>query len=334
MSKCTFCGEDLSHTHYCNDTRCHCVKYTCLGTFTIPTLNAVEFNNNQITNINPQKTAEELTAALRYYIYHKALAWNKQDKDANLTHEEITQVLKKCYIPKIPKRKELIIEYIGDNTGIGFGIDINEYVQEKHALKLKAFSGCINDADLFMLAESLYNNQYLSLNLKQMKIFNHGLYLTELGWQVYEQIKSSKTNNKQAFMAMSFGSEKDGSDKTQRNFFEETLKPAIAATGFSISRVDDNFRAGLIDNTLLDDISSARFMVADLTHGNQGVYWEAGYAEALEIPVIYICQKDAKPHFDVRNRNTIIFSDNKDLKNKLQKAIESCFPDASLIEQE
>ena len=51
--------------------------------------------------------------------------------------------------------------------------------------------------------------------------------------------------------------------------------------------------------------------LADLTHGNKGAYWEAGFAEGLGRPVIYTCRKqewDAnKSHFDTNHLNTSIW---------------------------
>ena len=44
-----------------------------------------------------------------------------------------------------------------------------------------------------------------------------------------------------------------------------------------------------------DLIRDAKFVIADLTHDNNGAYWEAGYAEGLGKPVIYICEKETSP---------------------------------------
>jgi len=48
-------------------------------------------------------------------------------------------------------------------------------------------------------------------------------------------------------------------------------------------------------------IRTARFVIADLTHDNNGAYFEAGFAEGLGLPVIYTCEAgkfDAKKtHF-------------------------------------
>ena len=50
--------------------------------------------------------------------------------------------------------------------------------------------------------------------------------------------------------------------------------------------------AGVIDNIMRMRIKEARFVIADLTHDNNGAYWEAGYAEGLGKPVIYICEAE------------------------------------------
>ncbi len=46
-------------------------------------------------------------------------------------------------------------------------------------------------------------------------------------------------------------------------------------------------------------------MVAELSHHNNGVYWEAGFARGLGKPVIYMFNKtvgkSGRLHFDVRS---------------------------------
>ena len=58
-------------------------------------------------------------------------------------------------------------------------------------------------------------------------------------------------------------------------------------------------------------IRDAKFVIADLTHDNNGAYWEAGYAEGLGKPVVYICEKtkfedkNNGTHFDVNHCTTL-----------------------------
>src|SRR3546814_14354246 len=59
-------------------------------------------------------------------------------------------------------------------------------------------------------------------------------------------------------------------------------------------------------------IRDAAFVIVDLTHDNSGAYWEAGYAEGLGKPVIYICEKakfgKAKTHFDTNHCTTVVWT--------------------------
>ena len=84
-------------------------------------------------------------------------------------------------------------------------------------------------------------------------------------------------------------------------FFRKT----VVAAGFDLIRLDDVLEAGLIDNQLRAQIRQSKFILADLTQGNNGAYWEAGYAEGLGKPVIYLCKKsyweEFKTHFDTNH---------------------------------
>ncbi len=58
-----------------------------------------------------------------------------------------------------------------------------------------------------------------------------------------------------------------------------------------------------------------------------GVYYEAGYAHALDIPVIYTVRQDRKDtvHFDVNHLNRIEWKDVPDLRKQLQELIVEVF---------
>ncbi len=57
-------------------------------------------------------------------------------------------------------------------------------------------------------------------------------------------------------------------------------------------------------------------MIAELSHDNSGAYWEAGYAEGLGKPVIYICEQkkfDEKgTHFDTNHCTTVFWDRDND----------------------
>ena len=97
------------------------------------------------------------------------------------------------------------------------------------------------------------------------------------------------------------------------NVFVEFFKPAAKRAGFDLRKLDEEPRAGLIDDRMRLEIRTSRFLVADLSHRNPGAYWEAGYAEGLGRPVIYTCSKEVfndpskRPHFDTNHHLTIVW---------------------------
>lgn len=95
-----------------------------------------------------------------------------------------------------------------------------------------------------------------------------GLQLTIDGWDRYERLRRTVVQSRTAFMAMKFG------DAELNRVVSECFGPAVARTGFTLRRLTDEQPAGLIDNQLRAAILGARFLISDLTHGNQGAYWE------------------------------------------------------------
>lgn len=129
--------------------------------------------------------------------------------------------------------------------------------------------------------------------------------LTMAGWQKYEELKRVRSESRTAFMAMRFG-------QSQLDQIVETVfKPAVLHTGFELKKLTDEQPAGLIDHQIRAALLSARFVIADLTHGSHGAYWEAGFAEGLDLPVFYTCEKSAweqtETHFDTNHMLTIIW---------------------------
>jgi hypothetical protein len=65
--------------------------------------------------------------------------------------------------------------------------------------------------------------------------------------------------------------------------------------------------SGLIDDQLRVAQQTSRFVIADLTHANNGAYWEAGFAEGLGRPVIYTCRQTEWDELDERGRRKVHF---------------------------
>ena len=121
----------------------------------------------------------------------------------------------------------------------------------------------------------------------------------------------SYVSGEYGFIAMQFN------DPTLDPFVEEVIKPTVkAGTGYDLVHMRDVGRAGVIDNIMRTQIKQAEFVIADLTHDNSGAYWEAGYAEGLGKPVVYICEQEKfeerKTHFDTNHCTTVMWSKSED----------------------
>lgn len=138
----------------------------------------------------------------------------------------------------------------------------------------------------------------------------------------YRQIAEQENHvaTTQAFVAMWFHDETD-------NAFEHGIKPAIEAAGYAPLRIDHKPDLNKIDDEIIAEIRRSRFLVADFTQGEEGarggVYFEAGFAEGLGIPVIYTCRNDmvGKLHFDTRQYAHIVWETPKELHDGLLNRI-------------
>ena len=98
---------------------------------------------------------------------------------------------------------------------------------------------------------------------------------------------------------------------------------AIEETGNEAYYVDLDAHNGNISDKIVEEIRNCKFLVADFTCQNTGVYYEAGYAKGIGKTVIYTCRKDdfTNVHFDIKQIQFVVWTDAEDLKNKLQEQI-------------
>jgi hypothetical protein len=148
------------------------------------------------------------------------------------------------------------------------------------------------------------------------------------GFRRLEQLRSVNPESAQAFVAMWFSDEMELA-------FVDGIKPAILDTGYEVQRIDFKEHSNKIDDEIISEIKRSRFLVADFTCGvvrstdhnvtivRGGVYYEAGFAQGLGIPVIWTVRKDqiADVHFDTRQYNHIIWSTADELREKLYNRI-------------
>ncbi|MCK4624176.1 MAG: nucleoside 2-deoxyribosyltransferase [Phycisphaerae bacterium] len=145
-----------------------------------------------------------------------------------------------------------------------------------------------------------------------------GIRIKPKGWEKIDEWKQEEktVETNQAFVAMWFDPDMD-------KFYEDGIKPGIVDAGFDCTRIDTREHNNKICDEIIAEIRKSRFMVADFTGQRGGVYFEAGFAMGLGIPVIWTVHKDQidQVHFDTRQYNHIVYESAEDLKRKLYNRI-------------
>ena len=135
---------------------------------------------------------------------------------------------------------------------------------------------------------------------------------------VYARIDVLQKNTafgRNVLVAMRFG------DETLQ--LREAIRKGITDSGYIAIFIDEVQHNDFITPELLKHIRDSKFVVVDLTHQNNGAYFEEGYAMGLGKPVIQLCQKDTKLHFDIAQKNTIMWDVESDIPKKLTNRIKA-----------
>ena len=204
-----------------------------------------------------------------------------------------------------------LIRYIGDQ--------VSELGKPISSLpKISKEIGASSEEFLAQLVEELCEDGIIRMKKKDIHDSSvtpfANVNLTLKGWKQYEAEKRGAFAGNYGFIAMQFGDDGEGLE----SFVREVVKPAVKEDiGCNLVDMRDVPKAGIIDNIMRVRIRDAKFVIADLTHGNNGAYWESGYAEGLGKPVIYICEKekfegDDGTHFDTNHCTTVFWSKSRD----------------------
>lgn len=154
--------------------------------------------------------------------------------------------------------------------------------------------------------------------------------LTVSGHAHLEELERHGADSSQAFVAMWF-------DDTMKNAQEKGIKRGIADAGYKPMLINEKPHINKIDDEIIAEIRRSHFVVADFTHGGDivrgSVYYEAGFAHGLGIPVIFTCRKDVleKLHFDIRQYNYLVWETPETLRGDLAHRISAVIGDGPLL---
>jgi len=223
------------------------------------------------------------------------------------------------------------------NIRLGQAVYSYSYAAMDSAYLVGVYPSNLQESEILAWTECLDWSDFVALEavLKKSGLLEERILSLD-GFRRMEELAQKNISSKQAFVAMWF-------DPNSADVFREGIRPAIeigptgAPTGFKAVRTDHEHYS---DFFMIGSIRRSRFVVADFTSftitatdgevrqiPRGGVYFEAGFAKGLDIPVIATCREDQKSeiHFDLKQFNTIYWKDVADLRKQLSERIFAMF---------
>lgn len=148
------------------------------------------------------------------------------------------------------------------------------------------------------------------------------LLILPKGLQRVRELKSKAAGDQsQAFVAMWF-------DESRKGYYDHIERAAKDAGFEKCLKIDNKEHNNKICDEIIAEIRKSQCVIADFTGNRGGVYFEAGFALGLGIPVIWLV--DTKQvddlHFDTRQYAHIVYKDGEDLYEKLKARILATVP--------
>jgi len=89
--------------------------------------------------------------------------------------------------------------------------------------------------------------------------------------------------------------------------YSDHILPTLTSLRIAVKRADDIFSTRQVIFDIWDGITSAAFLVAELSGRNPNVFYEMGIAHTLNKPVVLLAQSTKDLPFDIQGLRAIIY---------------------------
>ncbi len=138
------------------------------------------------------------------------------------------------------------------------------------------------------------------------------------GIQYIENLEEPNKSSKNIFVAFNF-------EEGLYKIFNTHVKETIEELGFNYVVVNQNTTEHdkAISDEIIAKLKSSRIVIADFTNHRNSVYFEAGFAMGMKIPIIWTCQEGHTEDlsFDTRQYPHLVWKDGEDLKEQIMNRI-------------
>ncbi len=339
--KCIFCGsdakeyDDVHPLDYILHVKCPaCGTYLYQKDLYWDTINKYKnsfasylyYNKNRLAPEN--KTPFCFVGSEKYYNkIKKRFPWGHR-----ITEEEIKSFMPTSFSETITR---ILLNYASKAKFFG-GIFVMNHEEVCSSLFVRRYDEEGNDLEddkvstqEWHIMKYLLDNKYLEAVDVQC---GREIEILPEGWKRIEKYELDNANNKDVFISMSFGDE--------TNDIRECIKEAVYNAGYNPVFIDEKIHNKQIVPEMLRLIRECKFLIIDITQPNYGAYYEAGYALGLGKEVIVGCseeifhkkytdeeekkyEKYLKPHFDIAQKQILVWNDLDDYKERLEEWIKA-----------
>lgn len=303
-TKCLICGSRATVEEFTERTRISCVR---CGDFALTS------------------TASKLTPGISKDEAINISGWIREHEGVTVSSEELTKLRNLPRLTVGEKAERILIQLGRKFPEPGQIPDLSGDAY----LEFMAVGRLTNITELrFFIHDYLYGEMgFLIRHEFVTELGDDSRYpISPSGWAHLESLRFPNRDSQIGFIAMWFKESMDSA--------HAAIETAIRNSGYEPLRIDRREHNNKIDDEIVAGIRRSKFLVADFTGHRGGVYFEAGFAMGLGIPVIWLCRKDAleELHFDTRQYNHISWTEDKlpELTNALQKRIEAILGRGSL----
>lgn len=210
--------------------------------------------------------------------------------------------------------------------GYGYAYVVDEFVPGKGwrgVVTKGSKSQILNDKTYYIKVE--IRGQTVSLTVDDIRILDctlpqplsgsqTGLFAWGPGTISFEDLEWSG-DNPQVFVVMQFSEPYD-------SIYEKVILPTCKKNGFEVLRADDVFKPGIILQDIIQALIESDVIIAEITPSNPNVFYELGYAHALDKPTILLANRESKLPFDISGYRVIFYDDSIRGKPEVEKTLE------------
>ena len=222
----------------------------------------------------------------------------------------------------VHERADRLLRYLEKKSPvIGSMVTCQTNSQDDSVLQeMLALSESVSASELLFLKNYLVERKWTNEPRIAMGAFS--AVVTLEGYAHLAKLATKQINSSQGFVAMWF-------DDSMTEAYEKGIAPGIKDAGYEPLRIDKKEFLNKIDDEIIAEIRRSRFVVADFTADRGGVYYEAGFAHGMNIPLIFTCREDTLQniHFDTRQFPHIVWRNHNDLRKQLADRISAVIGD-------